>query len=506
MGDRESEQLFAREARIVADLQHPRIVSVTDFGKLDSTHVMVLEYVHGYHLGHWLRFVSATRGRIPVPQATHIVQRVLEALIFAHSRARPDGSPLGIVHRDVSPANVLIDVQGNIKLSDFGIARTADDEFLTQRGCFRGTLSYGAPEALQGAAPTPKMDQYAAAVVFYQTLAGSNPFKGDGQSETLNRVLNHVPPPLATIRDDVPPAIDAALARALAKDPEQRFPSVADFARAVRDACTWSKAEAAESFAQQIATDFGGAELATRLGLEPLSVLDAAWREHGIESAAPLGSIGPSSTTVRYGSGAKSVEQPSGKPSRRAASRTPTALRHPALWLLIAAITAGAGAAAVITLLAPPAPPAARVLVIEKEQGASAPEPVTPNPLPSASPDPIDTAAVATAAAAKPRAPAPRAAPSNRGALLARAFQLKEANVQSCFQQYAAESAAQPQMAVAFQIDASGAVQHASVSPAELANAPLGRCIIAVARTTNFGPQSEGISFTIPIATRVVRR
>src|SRR5688572_576402 len=93
-GDGENEKLFAREARIVANLQHPNIVAVIDFGKVDQSYVMVLEYVHGYHLGQWGRYVSETRGQLPVPQAVHVALRILDALAFAHGVARADGTAL----------------------------------------------------------------------------------------------------------------------------------------------------------------------------------------------------------------------------------------------------------------------------------------------------------------------------------------------------------------------------------------------------------------------------
>ncbi|HEX5098716.1 MAG TPA: serine/threonine-protein kinase, partial [Polyangiaceae bacterium] len=110
----EGEHLFAREARIVSHLQHPGIVSVFDFGQVDGTHVMVLEYVHGYNLGQWFRYVTDARGAVPVHHATHIVLGVLDALDYAHRLTRPDGTPFGIVHRDISPGNVLIDDQGRV--------------------------------------------------------------------------------------------------------------------------------------------------------------------------------------------------------------------------------------------------------------------------------------------------------------------------------------------------------------------------------------------------------
>ena len=204
--DDKSAQLFAREARIVSNLEHPSIVGVLDFGEADGEYVMVLEYVHGFHLGFWARFVQETRGPMPVELAVEVMLPALDALDFAHRLTRADGTPLDIVHRDVSPSNILIDHLGNVKLHDFGIARMADDEFKTQDGTFRGTLAFTAPETLQGIAASARSDLYACAVVLYQLIAGSNPFRGQQPSETLHRVITHVPPGLSSLRTGTSPA------------------------------------------------------------------------------------------------------------------------------------------------------------------------------------------------------------------------------------------------------------------------------------------------------------
>src|SRR5258708_33629810 len=184
---------------------------------------MVLEYVHGFHIGAWSRFVNHTRGMMPIAHAVEVMLPVLDALAFAHTLTRPDGTPHGIVHRDISPANILIDHQGHVKLHDFGIARMADDEFKTQDGTFRGTLSYTAPETLQGIPASPSSDLYGCGVVLYQLISGMNPFKGNTPSETLHRVLQHVPPSLRSVREEVSEKLDRVVSPAIAKHPPHRF-------------------------------------------------------------------------------------------------------------------------------------------------------------------------------------------------------------------------------------------------------------------------------------------
>ncbi|HEY3253507.1 MAG TPA: serine/threonine-protein kinase, partial [Polyangiaceae bacterium] len=249
----ENAQLFAREARIVSQLQHSGIVAVIDFGEVDDSHVMVLEYIHGYNLGQWFRYVKAKRGPMPLPLALHVILAVLDALGYAHGLTRADGSPAGVVHRDISPGNILIDLQGRVKLADFGIARTADDEFQTKTGMFRGTLAFSPPESLQGETVDARSDEYACAVVLYQILAGVNPFKGAETGHTVTRILQHVPERLSALRQDVPPTIDAAIEKAMSRNPDDRFASVAEFAEALRRGMSWSERDAARDFARQVA-------------------------------------------------------------------------------------------------------------------------------------------------------------------------------------------------------------------------------------------------------------
>ena len=507
-GSEDNERMFAREAHIVSNLQHPGIVAVIDFGKVESSLVMVLEYVHGYNLGQWLRFVTETRRRVRVDHAVHIILSVLDTLEFAHGVSRPDGKALGIVHRDITPANVLLDLAGHIKLSDFGIARMADDEIKTREGLFRGTLPYAAPETLHGTSGGPKIDQYGAAVILYHLLAGKNPFKGAEPPETMTRVLTLTPKSISTVRNDVPWAIDAALSRALSKEPEERFDSIAEFAQAIRSGCDWSEREVAESFAAEIERDFTGTEMPERLGIESLALRDASWRD---AQDVAVGGVSLSSSPPGIESGVRAHTNVD-TPILGAKAGTPPS-RRLWLWVVLAALAAGAGSALVLVSFSRPSTEhASRLVVIEKQGVEPAPAatgaPPTPDPAPApAAPTSADS--VASASPAPTRSAAARTAGSpgdNRGALLARAFQKQEGKIQGCFQKHSGDLQGEPQIAVRFRIDASGAVQNAVVSPAAVSGTPLGQCLAQVARATEFGPQPEPTSFSIPIGARLVRR
>jgi serine/threonine-protein kinase len=501
-------QLFAREARIVSQLQHPGIVAVIDFGKVDDSLVMVLEYVHGYNLGQWFRYVTTTRGQLPLAQAVHVVLAVLDALAYAHGLMRPNGTPLGIVHRDISPGNVLIDVQGHVKLADFGIARTADDEFKTQEGLFRGTLPYSPPEALQGTPFDGRGDEYSCAVLLYHLLTGVHPFKGTEPANTMTRILTHVAPPVSSLRRDVPPALEAALAKAMSRAPDARFASVAEFAEALRRAGTQSEHDSARDFAAQIAQDFTG-DMPERLGLESLAVRDAAWRE---EQDSPHSSrVGrttsppdlQSSITKREGSGMPGT---TAELSQQAVAEQARLGPRAWLWVFLALLVASA--ALVVALVRSSGGAAPAPIIVEK-QSLTEPQAAPPT-TPSTRVAEVAPVSARATASAPPALTSPSARPKTESAstrrTLASAFQRRQGAIQGCFNKNPGTLTDAQHISVRFDVDRSGHVVAASVSPASLQSQPLGSCILGVARSTDFGPQPEPVSFSIPISARMVPR
>jgi serine/threonine-protein kinase len=553
-------QLFVREARILSNLEHPSIVGVLDFGEVGTDYVMVLEYVHGFHLGAWSRFMNHARGGMPVAHAVEVMLPVLDALAFAHTLTRPDGTPLGIVHRDISPANILIDHQGHVKLHDFGIARMAgDDEFKTQDGTFRGTLSYTAPETLQGVAASPSSDLYGCGVVLYQLISGTNPFKGSTPSETLHRVLTHVPPGLRSLREEVNEKLDRVVSRAIAKDPAQRFESAAELAAALRWARDWSEARANEDLVHAIQSDFNGPEIAKYLELQPLAVRDHAWRAvvgpRGSLSSIPPPPRGSQDTTRESQPATALVRRSSfdldvqatvqGLPSdallelarmgspeakllapdeatrsarvRRAADLVPSAEPAPPtaepaperarsklpLLFVGAACTLALGGAAFLAFGNRPEPVEQRFLLIEKQAApSSSNEALHPPAAANGASNSASGAVSATSALPQEQAPAAPSArsvsPNAGGGSLSSAFQRQQGRIVGCFRSHPSDFSDQP-LTVRFKIDGSGAVQSAELSPPGLSSSALGACILGVARSTHFPATGAPVSFTIPI-------
>jgi len=221
--DPEYLERFRREARAVAKLSHPNIVTVIDRGDDGGRQYIVFEYVEGENL----KELVVRSGRLPVRRALELALDVAGGLAFAHDQ--------GLVHRDVKPQNVLLSREGEVKVTDFGIARSLHMEHgVTQTGTVLGTGEYLAPEQASGKQVSPATDVYSLGVVLWELLAGDVPFVGENFVAVALRHVNEPPPSLRERRPDVTPRLEAAVDRALAKDPGRRFPSMAAFARELR--------------------------------------------------------------------------------------------------------------------------------------------------------------------------------------------------------------------------------------------------------------------------------
>jgi serine/threonine-protein kinase len=221
--DPEYVERFRREARAVARLSHPNIVTVIDRGEDEGRQYIVFEHVDGENL----KELVVRTGRLPVRRAVELALSVADGLAFAHEH--------GLVHRDVKPQNVLLSREGDVKVTDFGIARSLDVEHgVTQTGTVLGTGEYLAPEQANGKPVSPATDVYSLGVVLWELLAGDVPFSGENFVAVALRHVNEPPPSLSQVRPDVPPRLAAAVERALAKDPSQRFSSMAALASELR--------------------------------------------------------------------------------------------------------------------------------------------------------------------------------------------------------------------------------------------------------------------------------
>jgi beta-lactam-binding protein with PASTA domain/tRNA A-37 threonylcarbamoyl transferase component Bud32 len=201
---------FRREAKNAASLSHPNIVSIYDRGDSEGTYYIAMEYIEG----RTLKDLIVARGPLPVDRAVSYARQILGAVRFAHRK--------GIVHRDIKPHNVLVDTDGRLKVTDFGIARAGASQ-MTEAGSIIGTAQYLSPEQARGAAVDQRSDLYSVGVVLHEMLTGSVPFTGDTPVEIAMKHISAVPQPPSTARPDLPDDLDLVVLRALAKDPRERF-------------------------------------------------------------------------------------------------------------------------------------------------------------------------------------------------------------------------------------------------------------------------------------------
>jgi serine/threonine-protein kinase len=223
--DEQFVERFRREAKAAAALSHPNIVSIFDRGETDGTYYIAMEYLEGPNLKELVR-----QGTPSIRTAITYTREILAALRTAHRR--------GLVHRDIKPHNVLVDGEGRLKVTDFGIARSTASHQMTEAGSIIGTAQYLSPEQARGAPVDQRSDLYSVGIVLYELLTGTVPFKGSTPLEIAMKHLSEVPRPPSRVRPEIPPDLDRVVLRALAKRPGDRYQSAeemdADLARIER--------------------------------------------------------------------------------------------------------------------------------------------------------------------------------------------------------------------------------------------------------------------------------
>lgn len=226
---------FVREAYVQSQLDHPNIVRVFEFFTSTENYYLVMEFVNGMSL----RDLIKRQGALPPHQALPLFKQALSALDYAHSFSYVDESGRrlkGIIHRDIKPANLLLDGMARLKMTDFGIVKLAGESSMTRTGFNPGTVEYMSPEQIRGLEVDARSDIYSLGITFYEMLAGRVPFPHSEKTSEYEVFKGHIeiaPPPLTEFRADVPASLSALVMRALEKNPEDRFPSAAEFLNAL---------------------------------------------------------------------------------------------------------------------------------------------------------------------------------------------------------------------------------------------------------------------------------
>lgn len=518
----EGNRLFIREAKILSKLQHPGIVGISDFGIDDGVPTMVLEYVHGYTLSPWLLYRVEKKKPFPVDICLYIVRRILDALHYAHRFNTEEGNELEIVHRDISPDNVLISNRGYIHLLDFGIASIRGQGAAQQTGGFRGKLCYSAPETVIGEQATPRSDQYSAAVVLLEMLTGVTPFEANSVAETFMRMVSDAPELPSKSRDDIPPGLDDVLAAALAKDPLKRFDSAQAFARELRRHQSRDDDEVAEQLRELVQHDFD--LMPTVVHVEPLRDRQAALERMLSEAPAPLPVLEIPETElapkgqppVNTGNAATLLGMGAAMPP--VVSPAPNRQLQGLLWGLLVVgglIAVGLGATVAVLSRTAGSNSDQQVVVVgggrdEEARGSAASAGGEAPPSPTS----VDTAAALTA---EPKDPAPAVAPpvtpksgtatspGSNQAQLAQAVHQKSGSFQACFVQHLEPGQNAPEAVLHFEVAKTGGAAQVKAEPKAVAGTGLGQCLVQAGSSVRFPPLEQPVSFRVPVRARVSR-
>jgi serine/threonine protein kinase len=215
-------QMFLDEARLAAQLQHPNIAQVHDIGRLGDSYFFTMEYVHGETVRALLHRAVELQRKLPISCVLTIVAGAAAGLHHAHVRVGVDGRPLGIVHRDVSPSNLMVSYEGSVKLVDFGVAKASDRAYETRSGTVKGKISYLSPEQCRGKRVDRRSDLFSLGICFWEMLTAERLYRRGADFENMNAIVSEPPPPPSSRRADIPAALDELVLRLLAKDPEAR--------------------------------------------------------------------------------------------------------------------------------------------------------------------------------------------------------------------------------------------------------------------------------------------
>ncbi len=220
-------EMFRDEARLAMQLNHPNICHVYSFGEAENTYYLAMEWVNGKPLSKLIRR-AREHGGMPIPIALKIIAQVAEALDYAHRAADPTGEPLGVVHRDVSPQNVMISYDGVVKLLDFGIAKATSHSSRTEAGVIKGKFAYMSPQQCVGEPIDSRADIFALGICLFEALAGKNPFRRKTEFETMTHIVGDPTPDVLARRSEIPEAVAGIIEKALMKQPDRRYQTAAD--------------------------------------------------------------------------------------------------------------------------------------------------------------------------------------------------------------------------------------------------------------------------------------
>jgi serine/threonine-protein kinase len=406
--------MFLDEARLAARIRHPNVVQTVDVVVANDEVFLVMDYVEGESFSFMIQSLAKVQAYMAPACASAIVSGALRGLHAAHEAKNDAGDPLGIVHRDVSPQNILVGVDGIPRVLDFGVAKALGQSHVTREGQLKGKLAYMAPEQIVGGAIDRRTDIFAAAVVAWEALTGRRLFKAENDVQVMNRVLQGEIPAPSSFAPEISRAVDAVVLRGLSRDPSKRFSTAEEMADALEDAAPPLPTRKVALWAQElIGTRLAArAELVREIEAQSKSGMRASFES----SALPRPSSDAIDVTVAEDSPVEAAQQPTSQvsqvshlssisletPSRLSMASPPATQRLLTGALIAAASLCLVGVGVLVARRQADAggagaPPSTSIPV----PVAAAPPPTVPPPTttppPSTSPAPTDTSSAAAA-------------------------------------------------------------------------------------------------------------
>lgn len=286
---REFAEMFVDEAKLAAELVHPNIIQIQQLGRIADQLYIAMELVHGRDLRHLMQRAREPKRPLPVEFAAYVASQAALGLDYAHHKADMSGRPLNLIHRDVSPQNLLVGYEGRVKVVDFGIARADVREHKTNIGILKGKIAYMAPEQVQDGPLDRRTDLFALGLVLHEMLAGRPVFEGSDQFQTIERIRHAKVPDVRDFRPDVPDELAEIVARALAADPDARFSTGAMMAEALTSLLIRGRTIFSSKHAQEVMGELYPDEIAELPGrLQRYAQVDTA---HCIRRIAATGEL-----------------------------------------------------------------------------------------------------------------------------------------------------------------------------------------------------------------------
>jgi serine/threonine-protein kinase len=465
---------LVREAKLLVLLNHPNIVQVFDLGVEGTDYFMAMEYVHGYNLSTILHYCSKKKISIPPDVCAFIGNQVLGALSYAHELRGPDGARQNIIHRDVSPQNVMISYSGQVKLTDFGIAKVLSEAEDEHTQSLKGKWRYMAPEALDGGRIDQRYDLFAVGILLFESLCRRNLFSGKRDVDILNQVREARVPDIARYSPEAPPALIEVTQKALAKNPTHRFPTARELSQALVESIKpTSESQSAEHLRDFVSQIYDSADFP----LNKPKIVD------------PNAADPDATRSLVLKSRLSEAPLDIGRPSRRGGT---------AIALLSLGLVAISGVVAYIAYTVLIKAPSngggepARIIVV-KQDAAPAPEPAPRAP----------DLAVATAPSKPdagrrvvPRRPAIKFTES----VGREAFNKKFRRLLRCFEKHKDTVNDLKAFKIKSKILRSGRVSGVQIDPASIAATPFGTCVVRVARAVRYPRHDQDyVNFTLPV-------